>query len=96
MRIRGSDGYDPRITWPRVCSMDDWVCHLCGGPINSSSRVPDLNAGTVDHVVPVSLGGCHVWDNVRAAHFWCNSRRGDRAVDATEIRRFFAIVGPLF
>ena len=33
---------------------------------------------TIDHVVPLSLGGSHTPANVRAAHFMCNSRRSNR------------------
>lgn len=38
----------------------------------------DRTASTVDHVVPRSRGGDHVWDNVVAACPTCNARKSDR------------------
>ncbi len=42
-------------------------CALCGLP----------GADTVDHIVPVSLGGTHELGNLRPAHRKCNSSRGN-------------------
>lgn len=36
-------------------------------------------AATLDHIHPLALGGSHTYDNVKAAHYGCNSQRGDRA-----------------
>lgn len=33
---------------------------------------------TRDHVIPVSKGGRDLWENVVAACFHCNSRKGNR------------------
>jgi 5-methylcytosine-specific restriction endonuclease McrA len=44
----------------------DSVCWVCGG----------LGADSVDHVVPVALGGTNDPDNLRPCHGRCNSRRG--------------------
>ena len=38
-------------------------------------------ASTVDHVVPRSRGGEHVWTNVVAACPQCNARKGDRLLN---------------
>ncbi len=32
----------------------------------------------MDHIIPVSKGGAHTRQNLRLAHFLCNSKRGDR------------------
>jgi len=44
------------------------ICHLCDG----------LFADSIDHVVPVALGGSDHPDNLRPAHTACNSRKGAR------------------
>ena len=31
---------------------------------------------SIDHVIPLSKGGTHSWDNVKLAHFSCNSAKG--------------------
>jgi 5-methylcytosine-specific restriction endonuclease McrA len=46
---------------------DDHVCQYCGE-----------RAENVDHVVPRSRGGRHVWENVVAACRRCNSHKEDR------------------
>ena len=32
---------------------------------------------TIDHIIPMSKGGGHVWDNVQVAHAICNSIKRD-------------------
>lgn len=50
----------------------------CGRLVDLSLRVPDPDAATVDHVVPLARGGDDTWANVRLAHFLCNVRKGAR------------------
>ena len=33
---------------------------------------------TVDHIVPLSKGGTHTWNNVQLAHMACNSGKCDK------------------
>jgi len=46
---------------------DDHRCQYCGRP-----------AENIDHVVPRSRGGQHVWENVVASCRPCNSKKEDR------------------
>lgn len=55
---------------------DGWVCHLCGGPVDGSLSGKDPAGPTQDHLVPMSAGGTHTWDNVALAHRACNVARG--------------------
>jgi 5-methylcytosine-specific restriction endonuclease McrA len=50
-----------------VFARDDHRCQYCGGPADS-----------IDHVLPRSRGGMHVWENVAAACRPCNLRKRDR------------------
>lgn len=34
-------------------------------------------AATIEHIVPLSMGGTHTWDNVAASHARCNWERGN-------------------
>jgi 5-methylcytosine-specific restriction endonuclease McrA len=54
---------------------DDHACQYCGAP-----------AENVDHVVPRSRGGQHVWENVVAACRRCNSRKEDRLLHEVGFR----------
>jgi 5-methylcytosine-specific restriction endonuclease McrA len=58
-----------------VLARDGHVCQYCGAP-----------AETVDHVVPRSRGGRHVWDNVVAACRRCNGGKRDRLLSETTMR----------
>lgn len=54
----------------RVFDRDGGICHLC--------RTAVEVAPSLDHLVPLSLGGSHTYDNVALAHTLCNVRRGVR------------------
>lgn len=54
------------------------ICALCGEPIDTSLRFPHPRSLSVDHIVPVSLGGReYAHSNVRATHLECNRKRGN-------------------
>ena len=50
-----------------VFARDDYRCQYCGA-----------SAENIDHVVPRSRGGQHIWENVVAACRPCNTRKEDR------------------
>lgn len=52
-----------------IFARDKWKCVYCGGP-----------AETIDHVIPRSKGGAHIWENVVAACARCNHKKGDKTV----------------
>jgi 5-methylcytosine-specific restriction endonuclease McrA len=63
---------------------DNGVCYLCGQLCNLDDYVVrdgHFIAGdwypSVDHVVPLSKGGLHSWENVKLAHRICNSIKAD-------------------
>lgn len=61
----------------RVYERDELVCHLCLTPVRLDVPDTDTWAGTLDHVVPHAHGGSHGDGNLRTAHRWCNTVRGD-------------------
>lgn len=73
---------DRRVVFGR----DDWTCNICGGPIPQDAAYPDPLSAQVDHVVPLSQGGDHSYENVAAAHMRCNlAKRGGLPVDRHEL-----------
>lgn len=62
----------------QVVERDGWECWLCGQPIRQGIDPHHDEAVSLDHVVPLSEGGNHAVENLRPAHRWCNSRRGNR------------------
>ena len=55
---------------------DEGMCQYC-------SKGIALNIGTVDHVVPKSKGGQHVWQNVVWSCEKCNQKKGSRLLNET-------------
>ncbi|MBI3649410.1 MAG: HNH endonuclease [Actinobacteria bacterium] len=76
--------YRPRapLTRRAVFARDGWICQYCGTP-----------AENLDHVIPRSRGGEHVWENVVAACRRCNAKKENHLlteVGFTLARRPFA------
>jgi 5-methylcytosine-specific restriction endonuclease McrA len=61
-----------------IANRDQWRCHLCGSAVDSDLSWPDPMSPSLDHVVPLSLGGPHTPENVRLAHVRCNTAKGNR------------------
>jgi 5-methylcytosine-specific restriction endonuclease McrA len=68
----------------RIGDRDGWVCHLCGCRVRPKGR--GYLAPTIDHLVPRSLGGGGYDTNLRLAHRYCNSRRGNTPVPVRKIK----------
>lgn len=53
------------------------VCGICGRPIDSGLKYPHPMSKSLDHIVPIKLGG-HPFarDNMQAAHLMCNLQKG--------------------
>jgi 5-methylcytosine-specific restriction endonuclease McrA len=58
----------PPVNRREVLRRDHHTCQYCGSTHNL----------TLDHVVPLSRGGSHTWDNVVTACERCNQRKGNR------------------
>ena len=76
--------YRPRapLTRRAVFARDGWSCQYCSA-----------QAENLDHVIPRSRGGEHVWENVVAACRRCNAKKENRLlgeVGLTLARRPFA------
>jgi 5-methylcytosine-specific restriction endonuclease McrA len=67
-----------KFTSAEIFARDRYRCHICGATCNSAARVPDAMAPTVDHLVPLALGGEHTKANTATACFRCNSVKGER------------------
>lgn len=61
-----------------VYERDEWVCNICSAPVDRNLSWPDPMSPSLDHVLPLSLGGHHTMENVALAHLSCNVRKGNR------------------
>lgn len=59
-----------------IAERDRFCCGICSSLVDMTLRAPDRWSATVDHVVPIVLGGDDLRSNVQLAHFGCNSRKG--------------------
>lgn len=59
-----------QVVWER----DQGVCHICDEPVSFDEM-------HLDHVVPLSRGGAHAYDNVASAHPACNMRKGSKLIE---------------
>lgn len=69
--------YEP-IDRLRVYERDGWICGICEEPVLPDERSPHPLSPSLDHIIPISRGGDHLYGNVQCAHFLCNSLKGNR------------------
>jgi 5-methylcytosine-specific restriction endonuclease McrA len=63
-----------KINRQLVYLKDEGICGICG----KSLEMSDL---TLDHIIPISKGGGHLYANVHSAHRICNIRRGIKPLE---------------
>lgn len=76
------------ISLSKLIKRDKNICHICGSKCSSKDYTIDKGNNfivgadypSIDHVIPVSKGGTHTWDNVKLAHHYCNSIKSDGEV----------------
>jgi len=69
----GADGRRDTV----VLEGQGWVCGICARPIPRDVDPHDDLALTIDHVIPIALGGQHTLPNLQPAHRACNVAKGD-------------------
>lgn len=94
-RIKTNGKMDSGISIQRVYARDNGVCYLCGKRCDFSDHkitkegyfIVGNNYPSIEHVIPLSKGGTHTWDNVRLAHMICNSLKNDTPPHAYQSAR---------
>ena len=76
--MRERDAFVEDVPRFAVFERDDFICKICGYPIDMTLAAPHRKSASIDHVVPLARGGKHEMSNVQAAHFGCNARKGAR------------------
>lgn len=59
----------------RVFTRDQWICGICGLPVDRTASWPHPLSATLDHVIPMCRGGGHTYANTQCAHWRCNHRK---------------------
>lgn len=61
-----------------VFRRDKGICQLCGKPVSPNTHWPNRMCASLDHIIPLALGGTHEPKNVQLAHHACNSAKGTK------------------
>nr|WP_221374402.1 HNH endonuclease [Actinoplanes polyasparticus] len=61
-----------------IFARDKWICQICKKRISKKCRGTNRLAASIDHQIPLALGGPDTPANVVAAHFGCNSAKRSR------------------
>ncbi|MGM0807543.1 MAG: HNH endonuclease [Bacillota bacterium] len=79
--IRKNGKVDWNISIERLLKRDGKRCYLCDANVDLSVDTNHANYPSIEHVIPVSKGGTHTWDNVKIAHRKCNALKSDKTLD---------------
>lgn len=79
---------DNDITLQKLYKRDSGTCWICGKQCDYNDYelsedgffIVRANYPSIDHVMPLSRGGLHSWDNVKLAHHYCNTLKNDKVV----------------
>ena len=76
--------YDSSVTLKKLIKRDGLRCAICGEMCDLNDHSWSKYSGpmypSIDHIIPMSKGGGHIWSNVQVAHIICNSIKSDKAV----------------
>ena len=64
--------YVEPVNYNKLYKRDCGICKICGMPVLAKG-VDYYWSGSIDHIVPISLGGEHSMSNCQLAHRICNS-----------------------
>lgn len=101
-RINEANNIDKDITLEKLFKRDKGICYICGGicswedvTIEEGNYTVKDKYPSIDHLIPLSRGGLHSWDNVKLAHFYCNCLKSDSLPSElgleTEIEEAYAL-----
>ena len=76
-KLRENGKVDYSITLSKVIKKNKSVCAICGGIVNKKVHSNHDDYPSIDHIIPVTKGGTHTWDNVQLAHRRCNNLKRD-------------------
>lgn len=64
------------VSYDTLYKRDKGICQICGLPVHPDKGCDNSWDGTIDHIIPLSVGGKHALDNCQLSHRICNSLKG--------------------
>ncbi len=74
-RARKRNATVERFSSAEIYERDGWRCGICGKAVDRRLKAPHHMAASLDHIMPLAVGGSHSRSNVQLAHWICNSRK---------------------
>lgn len=78
---------DKGITLPKLAKRDHNQCQICGLFVDwedfietNKTKICGDMYPSIDHIMPISLGGMHSWNNVQLAHRGCNTKKKNKYI----------------
>lgn len=69
---------DLSVTLTKLYMRDGGICQICGKAIDFDRDSNADDYPSIDHIIPLSKGGLHKWDNVQLACRRCNYIKGNK------------------
>lgn len=66
------------VTLKKLIERNGLTCALCGLPCFYYGSPQAPLYPTMDHIIPISKGGGHTWENVQVAHRVCNLNKSNK------------------
>ena len=79
-RARISGGERETFSAKEIFERDKWICQLCGKKTNRNVHHRHDLAPSLDHILPLKLGGGHTRANTQCTHLMCNFIKQGRAI----------------
>lgn len=70
--------FDESVTLENVFKKYNGICQICGKALSFDASVTGDEYPSVDHIIPLSKGGTHEWDNVQLLCRKCNYIKRDK------------------
>jgi len=66
------------VLFANILKRDRGKCQICGIRVHKRFNIQDLKSATIDHIIALSNGGQHTYDNVQLACWGCNSKKRNK------------------
>ncbi len=80
-RVRKHNNYYESVNPLKVFMRDGWRCQLCGKQLKKKDRGKIIDkAPELDHIIPLSKGGSHSYQNTQCACRKCNGEKNNNEI----------------
>lgn len=76
--IKAGAAFIEHINRLEIFERDLYICQICRESTLPNEHSTHALYPTIDHIIPLSKGGNHTFDNVQCAHFKCNTLKSNK------------------